>query len=224
MIITVCGFIGSGKDTIAEFLVDKYNFRQESFAGSLKDTVSAVFGWDRNLLDGKTEAARKWREQVDTWWADKLGIPQLTPRYILQQWGTEVCRNHFHKDIWVASLENRLLKQGGNIVISDCRFLNEVQAMRNLGSKVIRVKRGPEPIWYNLGLAASDVKHPHYKAAHSQLLASGIHASEWSWLSTQFDHVIENNGTLKDLTNKVTEIVSSELSKKKAVKKVKSLA
>ena len=47
MIIGICGFIGSGKDTIADYLVNFHGFRRESFANTLKDAVAAVFGWDR---------------------------------------------------------------------------------------------------------------------------------------------------------------------------------
>ena len=50
MIIGVCGFIGSGKDTIADYLTNFHGFRRESFAGSLKDAVAQVFGWDRTML------------------------------------------------------------------------------------------------------------------------------------------------------------------------------
>jgi hypothetical protein len=140
-IIGVCGFIGSGKDTVADYLVNQYRFRRDSFASSLKDAVSAVFGWDRELLEGRTTAAREWREQTDAWWSDKLGMP-ITPRWVLQQWGTEVCRKAFHNDIWIISLENRLRQSTDNIVISDCRFPNEVSAIKNAGGKVIWVKRG----------------------------------------------------------------------------------
>ena len=95
MIIGVCGFIGSGKDTIADYLVNFHEFRRESFASTLKDAVAAVFGWDRTLLEGRTKEAREWREQVDPWWAARLDMPTLTPRWVLQYWGTEVCRKAF---------------------------------------------------------------------------------------------------------------------------------
>ena len=62
MIIGVCGLIGAGKDTIADYLVNIHQFRRESFANTLKDAVSAVFGWDRELLEGRTAQAREWRE------------------------------------------------------------------------------------------------------------------------------------------------------------------
>jgi hypothetical protein len=207
-IITICGLISSGKDTIADYLIREHGFVKESFAGSLKDAVAAVFGWERELLEGRTEEARQWREQVDTWWANRLNIPNLTPRLVLQQWGTEVCRRNFHDDIWVASLEHRIMSASQkNIVISDCRFHNEVTAMRNLGSKIVRVRRGPEPAWFNVGLAASNKTDPHSKQAEQQLKSLGIHASEWSWLSTKFDHVIDNSGTFDELYDKVKSLV-----------------
>ena len=65
MIIGVCGFIGTGKDTIADYLVNIRQFRRESFANTLKDAVASVFGWDRELIEGRTRQAREWREQVD---------------------------------------------------------------------------------------------------------------------------------------------------------------
>ena len=109
MIIGVCGFIGSGKDTVADYLVNFHEFRRESFANSLKDAVAQVFGWDRTMLEGRTAQAREWREQVDSWWANRLNMPDLTPRLMLQLWGTEVCRSGFHDDIWIASIENKNL-------------------------------------------------------------------------------------------------------------------
>ena len=54
MIIGICGFIGSGKDTIADYLVNLHHFRRESFANTLKDAVAQVFGWDRTMLEGRT--------------------------------------------------------------------------------------------------------------------------------------------------------------------------
>jgi dephospho-CoA kinase len=59
MIIGVCGFIGSGKDTVADYLVNFHEFRRESFANTLKDAVAAVFGWDRTMLEGRTKTARE---------------------------------------------------------------------------------------------------------------------------------------------------------------------
>ena len=145
MIIGICGLIGAGKDTAADYLVNFYGFRRDSFAATLKDAVSSVFGWNRELLEGRTKNAREWREQVDPWWSERLNMPQLTPRLVLQLWGTEVCRKGFHDDIWIASVENKIRMAKDNIVISDCRFPNEIQSIRNAGGRVIRIARGPDP-------------------------------------------------------------------------------
>ena len=66
-IIGLVGLIGSGKGTVADYLVAKHQFRNISFANHLKDAVAAVFGWPRNLLEGDTEYSRKWRDEIDEW-------------------------------------------------------------------------------------------------------------------------------------------------------------
>jgi hypothetical protein len=210
MIIGICGFIGSGKDTIADYLVNLHHFRRESFANTLKDAVAQVFGWDRTMLEGRTKQAREWREQVDPWWAARLGIPHLTPRWILQQWGTEVCRKGFHDDIWIASLENKLRNSKDNVVISDCRFPNEIRAIKAAGGLVVRVVRGPEPEWYDAAVSVNRGPNGNATWALSgrRLEQSGVHASETSWVGTRFDVVLDNNGTLDDLYQQVKKLVS----------------
>jgi hypothetical protein len=205
MIIGVCGFIGSGKDTIADYLVNLHHFRRESFANTLKDAVASVFGWDRTMLEGRTKQAREWREQVDPWWADRLDIPHLTPRWILQNWGTEVCRKNFHDDIWIASLENKLRSSTDDIVISDCRFPNEIAAIKKAGGRVVRVVRGAEPDWYDAAVSRNRGPNGNSSWALSgrQLEQLGIHASETAWVGTEFDAIIDNNGTLDDLYTQV---------------------
>ena len=209
MIIGICGFIGSGKDTIADYLVNLHGFRRESFANSLKDAVAQVFGWDRTMLEGRTKQSREWRDQIDLWWAERLNMPELTPRLMLQLWGTEVCRRGFHDDIWIASLENKLRNSRDDIVISDCRFPNEIRAIRSAGGIVVRVVRGEEPEWYS---AAESVNrgpngNSSWSISKNKLEKLKIHASETSWVGTDFDAVLDNNGTLDDLYNQVKHLV-----------------
>lgn len=196
-IIGVVGFIGSGKDTVADYLQNFHEFRRESFASTLKDAVAAVFGWDRVLLEGRTKQAREWREQVDTWWAERLAMPTLTPRWVLQYWGTEVCRRSFHDDIWIASLENKIRNSKDNIVISDCRFPNEISAIKNVGGTIVWVQRGELPEWYAHAVLANQGSN----IGLNQMKQKGIHASEWAWIGTEFDMIIDNNSTIDDLYN-----------------------
>lgn len=208
MILGICGFIGSGKDTAADYLVNLHGFRRESFAGILKDAVSVIFGWNREMLEGRSRQSREWREQVDTWWSERLGIPQLTPRWVLQYWGTEVCRQGFHDDIWIASLENKLRNITDNVVITDCRFPNEIAAIRNQGGQIIWIQRGELPKWYNDALAYN--KGPNYigwALSREKLDKAQVHASESSWVGQDFDAVIDNNGSFDSLNAQIRNLV-----------------
>jgi hypothetical protein len=211
MIIGVCGFIGSGKDTIADYLVNFHGFRRESFANSLKDAVAQVFGWDRTMLEGRTKQAREWREQVDPWWAERLNMPNLTPRLMLQLWGTEVCRRGFHDDIWIASLENKLRNSKDDIVISDCRFPNEIKSIRNAGGQIVWVKRGELPEWYDWAFSVNQGEFQNFTWSTSKLRLeqSGIHASETAWVGTKFDAEFDNNGSIDDLFLQIKDLVSN---------------
>lgn len=202
-VIGFVGLIGSGKDTAADYLVNFHEFRRDSFAGTLKDAVAHVFSWDRELLEGRTKQAREWREQVDSWWAQRLGMPQLTPRWILQYWGTEVCRHSFHDHIWIASLENKMRKTSDNIVISDVRFPNEIKAITNVGGIVVRVARGPDPEWFDIAAESNLTGFNHMKTAFPE-----VHASEYSWAGSKFAHEIENNGTIQDLYDKLEQLLT----------------
>lgn len=209
MILGVTGLIGSGKDTVADYLCTFHGFKRVSFAASLKDAVSSVFGWDRELLEGSTKTSREWREQTDTWWSTRLQM-DITPRWVLQYWGTDVLRNHFHTDIWVASVENKLRQSTDNIVITDCRFVNEVDAIKRAGGVAIRVERGDKPDWYEA--AVSYNKGPNgnstWSLSKSHLDRAKIHASEYSSVGISYDHYIDNNGTIDELHKKVESIIN----------------
>lgn len=202
-IIGLSGFISSGKDTVADYLVEKYQFEKISFAGSLKDVVSGVFGWDRELLEGKTFDSREWRNQIDHWWADRLGIPHLTPRWILQHWGTDVLRKHFHDEIWIAALQYKIKKRDNNIVVSDIRYPNELDAIRSLNGLTLRIERGPKPEWYDLALK-TNLNKDQESINHLNKIS---HSSEWSIIGQNFDKIVDNNGSFDDLYFKIDEII-----------------
>lgn len=212
MIVAISGLIGSGKDTVADYLVAQHGFVRESFAGALKDAVAAVFDWDRALLEGRSAEARVWREKIDTWWATRLNLPQLTPRWVLQNWGTEVLRRNFHDDIWVASLENRLRKTTEDIVISDCRFPNELKIIKNLNGITVRVARGTDPKWFEVAETVNaGLSRISCAQGKSELARLKIHPSEYSWVGNKFDVVINNNGTIDDLYAQAEKILTSKI-------------
>ena len=207
-IIALVGLIGSGKDTVADYLQNIHHFRRESFARTLKDAVSSVFGWDRELLEGRTEYSRQWREEVDEWWAERLDMPNLTPRWVLQHWGTEVVRGNFHSDIWIASLENKLRNNKDNVVITDCRFLNEIAAVQNQGGLVVRVRRGDDPEWLPLAETYNTTNNNNEKEATKKILNSlGVHQSESGWAGCNFDYVLYNDYSLSKLYEQVNDLL-----------------
>lgn len=207
IIIGVCGFQGAGKDTLSDYLVLKYGFTKLSFASATKDVLSIMFGWDRKMLEGDTIESRKFRESVDEWWSEKLGIEGITPRKMLQMVGTDLFRKHFNNDIWVSVIEKKIIDlvgSGKNIVLSDCRFPNEFNMIKKMGAKIIHVHKELPPWFYDYknGIDCND--------------AAKLHISETSWIRENFDYVIENNKTIVDLydcTQKLLLEISKEINK-----------
>lgn len=216
-VVGILGFKGSGKDTAGEYLVREHGFTVESFANPLKDLLAAVFGWDRALLEGNTTDSRTWRETPDVWWENKLDwsnnqgsyLGRFTPRVAMQVIGTDVLREHFDSNLWIKSLEARL-RGKENVVITDCRFPNEVKLVRSYQGLVLRVKRGPEPEWYNMALHAALGSNKHY--ADMQLVYPNVHISEWAWLGEDAN-LVDNDGSIQDLYVKTECLLTNHFSK-----------
>lgn len=207
-IIGLVGFIGSGKDTVANMLLDRGGYK-DSFAAPLKDLVSAVFGWPRELLEGDTIESRDFRETPDIFWTRKTGIDNFTPRMALQLIGTDVMREHFHKNIWLNSLEYRMRSANKNsvTVISDVRFRNELDLIKELGGVNIWVRREQLPDWYHIAEKANNGSAVDRHVMRTRYRS--VHASEWDWIGYDFDYEIHNTGTLDQLETKVSDIYNS---------------
>ena len=218
MIVGITGFIGSGKDTVAKMLVKK-GAVQDSFAAPLKDLCASVFGWPREMLQGDTIESRDFRETPDMYWTRKLGIDQFTPRLALQLLGTEIMRTHFNQDIWLDSLEYRIRKneqQDTMVVVSDCRFKNELDLIKELNGIVIHVIRDELPEWYETAVHANKGSVPAKHTMETRF--AKVHASEWKWVGYDFDFVIQNSGTLEELQAEVDSVYADMKNRKSKLK------
>ena len=218
MIVGITGFIGSGKDTVAKMLVEK-GAVQDSFAAPLKDLCASVFGWPRDMLQGDTVESRDFRETPDMYWTRKLGIDQFTPRLALQLLGTEIMRTHFNQDIWLDSLEYRIRKneqQDTMVVVSDCRFKNELDLIKELNGIVVHVIRDELPEWYETAVHANKGSVPAKHTMETRF--AKVDASEWKCVGYDFDFVIKNSGTLEDLPTEVDSMYSDMQNRKSKLK------
>lgn len=203
-IIGICGLAGSGKDTIGDALVNNLpNWEKVSFASHLKDVTALLFGFDRKMLAGETPEDRAIREQPDKFWSEKMG-KDFTPRYALQYLGTNLLRNQLHQNIWVDCLERKILESDKNVVITDVRFPNEINMIRNIGGEIWRVERGVLPQWWETALYYNT--QPNTLEIPSEF--NGVHESEWRWVGyDRPNHIFKNDGTIEDLEKKVLDIM-----------------
>lgn len=198
--IAFVGFKSSGKNTAADALVP-LGYVPFSFADALKDALATIFCWDRKLLEGITRESRIWREKVDQWWAKKLEIPDFTPRWAMQNFGTEIMRRHFHEQIWVYNVERRImLLDNQPFVLIDARFPNEIMMAKHHDGKVIRIKRGLDPVWMDEAATGNWYSTPDHKQRMKDL---GVHESEYAWIGCDLDTTIENDGSIALLQERV---------------------
>jgi hypothetical protein len=166
------------------------SYTTTSFAKPIKSALSSMFGWQAKLLEGTTEASRVWRETQDSYWTEKLGKP-ITPRLMMREFGTELIRNQFSQDFWTNRCELFLQDSKKSVVVTDVRFVNEIEMIKRLGGKIVWVRRDPLPDYYNQSLWFNQQR------------------SERDWIGTDFDSIILNNTSIQDLTRNVTTFMET---------------
>jgi hypothetical protein len=183
VIIGVSGKAGSGKDTIAKYLHDEYGFATLAFADPMKAFCAELFDWSYDQLWGPSEL----REQVDQKWG-------FSPRKALQLLGTEWGRA-LDENMWVKiGLEKakQKIKDGyPGVVITDCRFKNEIGQVKAAGGSLLRVVRSS-----NTGGSSGVAGHASEREQDS------IQESE-------FSAVIRNEGTIEDLHRRIEDFLDA---------------
>jgi len=140
-VVGISGWARSGKDTAADYLVEKHGYQKFSFAKPMKE---AMYKLDPRITVNEVQNTSL-RVGVDVYGWE--GLKERSPhvRGLLQRFGTEVGREMFGDDFWVDyALDS--IPDGAKAVIADVRYPNEADAIKKLGGIVIRVVRdGVEP-------------------------------------------------------------------------------
>lgn len=178
-LLAIAGAARSGKDTIAEYLVRNHGYLRNGLADPLKRAAQHMF-----FLTDAQRDSDELKEVVIPYWG-------MSPRQMFQKLGTEGGRHVFGDDLWLKrwTYHYDTYKEHTNYVVPDVRFVNEAEHVRSLGGVIIHVTRDSAK-----GLLAGD---------------TAKHASEVTLPIGPHDFVITNNGTKKEMCDKLDNIVSS---------------
>lgn len=151
-IIGLSGYARSGKDEAAKVLVEEFGFTRVAFADKLREVlyqlnpmVDITNLWcDHNvgLSNTKTWNYVYVQDVIDAhgWDGYKETIYGGGIRRLLQRLGTEAGRQTLWDSIWVDAAFAGL-SDDAKIVVADCRFPNEAQAIKERGGVIWRVIR-----------------------------------------------------------------------------------
>lgn len=181
-VIGLCGFAQSGKDTAAGFLIDQ-GWKRLAFADALRDSVYLLNPIVRTVCSDFGAEQIRVQDIVDTIGWDRAKVDVAEIRELLQRMGTEVGRALYGESFWV----DRVLAQmtpDQNYVITDVRFPNEVEAVKSVGGRVIRI--------YREGVGAVNT-----------------HVSDQGIDNLEFDSIILNDGPLEQLEQSIYSAVAS---------------
>ena len=134
MIIGLSGYAQSGKDTVANILVENYGYTRVAFADKIRD-----FLYEMNpMVDNVAGEPIFIKERVDR---DGWEVAKKNPhiRRALQNAGV-AARKVFDEDFWVDNALASILRHE-NTVITDVRFINEAEMVKHQDGQVWRIKR-----------------------------------------------------------------------------------
>jgi len=180
-------FIGkmrAGKDTCAEYLQQKYGGQIMKFADPLYDIQKAIY--------------------------EIAGLPHTEftkDRLLLQFIGTDWGRKTIDPDLWMKIMKKRLenmlkkdkIKQenylfndfsASSIFVTDARFPNEVQMLKEMGFIVVYIER---PLEDRIAAGAKNLDHASETALDN---------------FNDYDFHLHNHGTIRDLYKDINNLIA----------------
>ena len=217
MIVGFGGKMGSGKDTAAAFLVEKFGYKRYAFADNLKQMCMKVFDLSYDDCYDQDEKFRKfvipirfqqvhagnilgWAKNKNGWKVDAESVQKMqtlidkkhelhTPREVLQFVGTEVCREVFHPDYHALVVKHAIdTDKCDKAVIADVRFKNERDMVKEWDG-------------LNFLITGREIKAEGFSASHASENSLGS--------EDDYDGVIDNSGSMEDLENEVSSMFNT---------------
>lgn len=212
MIIGISGKKNSGKDLAGEIIREfDQSYRVVKYADKLKDIVCLLIGCTREQLEDRDFKESPLGEEwwiIECMFKENSGVVKkilpykdrdsivsgkydnimsfetikVTPRWLLQYIGTECFRQIIHPNTWVNATYAGI-NDGDNVVITDVRFPNEADAVKEHGGIVIRISR---PVTDKV---------------------SDNHVSETALDNYDFDYIINNDGSIDDFRQKIMLVI-----------------
>jgi len=199
MIIGISGKAGSGKDTISDYIVKNHNFIKIAFADSIKRILMEVYGFTYTQLWGPSEE----RGKIDPRYGKAVrefiqGFGDKGRELCLSTWINKTVNiiEKVHNTTGWTYIDHLGLQENydydfdsKSIIISDGRYLNELEALKKINAKLIRIIRPENNLLGKLGGHSSETDQNEIPNSY-------------------FDEIIINNGSLEDLYLKIDNILS----------------
>lgn len=182
-IIAVCGLKRSGKDTISDYLCERFGYQKIKIAQGLKDMLKASFGFTDEQLETDL------KDEVDPKWG-------VSPRLVMQFMGTNVMQYEIQKILpnvgrtfWMKRIIEHYLDKDDTTkyVISDMRFVHEYEMIKKYSPLVIRVERS------------------------SLSLPFDLHPSELDHKNIPCDLIIDNNKSIDALLASLVDLITKHI-------------
>lgn len=144
-LIGISGKAGSGKDTVADYLFEKYGFLKIAFADPLKSAASDIFGVNLGMFYDRDA-----KEEIISFWGK-------SPRQMAQDLGQQL-KPVFGEDLWLKRwfLSYQQMRDTDHVVVPDARFDLECAAIRQLGGTIIHLVRPGAGLQGELALHPSE--------------------------------------------------------------------
>ena len=192
-VILLCGFKRCGKDTFANYISQTYNYSHLKISQKLKDSLQILFDFNHDQIEGGK------KDTLDEQW-------KITPRQAMQFVGTDMFQHHIqqlipniNRDFWIKNISNEIERKfnttpNANIVISDLRFIHEINYLSNVSRK------------YNNKIKLTIIKivRPKFEISHDDR----FHESESQHLQFKFDKIIQNT-TLEEYQTEIDKMMKS---------------